>query len=54
MKGYRHLNWNYRIYRKTCEIALQQKLIAEIIGCSLATIYNELNRGKFTHLKSDL
>lgn len=55
MKGYRHLNWNDRIYiERLVKLNYSKKSIAEIIGCSLATIYNELNRGKYTHLKSDL
>ena len=55
MKNYRHLSWNDRL---TIERMLlkkyPKKAIADAIGCSLGTIYNELARAKYIHTNSDL
>ncbi len=54
-KKYRHLTWEDRLYlERLTKQKYSKKEIARIIGCSLATIYNELKRGAYEHLKSDL
>lgn len=54
-KGYRHLTWEDRLYlEKMLKLKYSKKEIAKVIGCSLATIYNEIKRGEYEHLNSDL
>ena len=54
-KKYHHLTWEDRLYlERLTRQKYPKKEIAKIIGCSLATVYNELKRGAYEHLKSDL
>lgn len=54
-KGYKHLTWEDRLYlEKMLKLKYSKKEIAQVIGCSLATIYNEIKRGEYDHLNSDL
>lgn len=54
-KKYRHLTWEDRLYlERLTKQKYSKREIAGIIGCSLATIYNELKRVAYEHLKSDL
>lgn len=54
VKGYKHLKWNDRLYiERLLRLNFSKKEIAEIVGCSLATIYNELKRGAYEHLNGD-
>ena len=52
---YHHLTWEDRLYlERLTRQKYPKKEIAKIMGCSLATVYNELKRGAYEHLKSDL
>ena len=54
-KKYHHLTWEDRLYlERLTRQKYPKKEIAKIMGCSLATVYNELKRGAYEHLKSDL
>lgn len=54
-KGYKHLTWQDRLYlEKMLKLKYSKKEIAAVIGCSLATVYNEIKRGEYEHLNSDL
>lgn len=41
------------ILREISEKGYHKKEIADLIGCSLATVYNEIKRGTYEHLNSD-
>ncbi|MGF6376727.1 IS30 family transposase [Clostridiales Family XIII bacterium PM5-7] len=54
-KHYKHLTWNDRLtidkmYRKKFAV----KDIADVVGCSVATIYNELKRATYVRTMDDL
>lgn len=54
-RGYRHLTWEDRLYlEKMLKLKYSKKEISNVIGCSLATVYNEIKRGEYEHLNSDL
>lgn len=54
MRKYTHLTWNDRIYlERLLKQGYHKTEIARIIGCSLATVYNEIKRGSYEHLNSD-
>ena len=54
-RKYRHLTWEDRLYlEKMLKLNYRKKEIAQVIGCSLATVYNEIKRGSYEHLTSEL
>jgi transposase, IS30 family len=54
-KHFKHLTWNDRLYiEKLCSRGNAPKDIADIVGCCVSTIYNELRRGRYVHTNSDL
>lgn len=54
-RKFKHLTWEDRLYlEKMLKLKYRKAEIAEVIGCSLATVYNEIKRGSYIHLKSDL
>lgn len=53
-KGYKHLTYNDRLKIDIMvRYGHRKEEIAKEIGCSLATIYNELKRGRYLHRNSD-
>lgn len=55
MKGYKHLNWDDRIYlERLLKKGYRKPEIAEIMNVSLKTVYNEIHRGEYEHLNTDL
>ncbi len=54
-KQYKHLTWENRIgIDSYLKANVPIKKIAEHIGVSKATIYNEVKRGRYVHINSDL
>ena len=54
-KRFKHLTWADRLKIEALHKAKQsKKMIADQIGVSARTIYNELKRGEYMHLNSDL
>ena len=55
MKGYKHLKWKDRLYlERLLKLNYKKTEIAEIMGCSLATVYNEIKRGTIDQLEHEL
>ena len=49
------MNWDDRLYlERLIKEGYSKPEMARIIGCSLKTIYNELHRGEYEHMNSDL
>lgn len=52
---YRHLRWGDRLkIEKMLKQGLSKKEMARVLRVSLTTVYNELHRGEYTRMKSDL
>jgi len=55
MKGYEHLkNRDRLLLERLLKLGYKKPEIASIMGCSLATVYNEINRGTIDQLDSEL
>lgn len=54
MRRFKHLTWDDRVQIAAFLIAKKTpRYIAEQVGCSAATIYNEMKRGRYDHRNSD-
>lgn len=54
-KAFRHLTYTDRLKIETlCRTKTPKRVIAEVIGCSLSTIYNEIARGKYIRIEKQL
>ncbi|MEE0517499.1 MAG: IS30 family transposase [Anaerovoracaceae bacterium] len=50
-----HLTWNDRLMiEKMLLRGIEKRVIADTIGCCLATVYNEIKRATYVHTNSDL
>ena len=50
----KHLTWNDRMMIERMLLRVQQEEIADVIGCCLATIYNEVKRATYLHTNREL
>lgn len=53
-KGSKHLTWTNRLQIEAWQkVGISKKKMADLLGVSLRTVYNELSRGEYTHLNTD-
>ena len=51
-RKFRHLTWEKRLQIEALfKVGYKARQIADEIGCSFKTIYNELKRGEYDHIK---
>ncbi|MBS6799180.1 MAG: IS30 family transposase [Firmicutes bacterium] len=51
---FKHLTWNDRlVIERMMKKKINKEIIAEAVGCSLRTVYNEIKRAQYQHLNDD-